>query len=242
MTRVTVFNENYHEVIRPEVRKIYNKGIHGTIAEFLQCDDTEVKTVTLYDDNGKMHPDCGITNALLQDTDVIIWWGHCHHEKVSDEVVDMIHNNILCGMGAIFLHSAHHSKLFKKLMGTTCNLNWRDGEKERLWNINPSHPIMQGIGDYIDIPEEEMYGERFQIPKPDDILMLGTYSSHEVFRSACVWQRVYGKIFYFQPGHETYPIYHMEEIQRIIKNAVNWAKPLYRERELICPDFPKIEL
>ena len=242
MLKVTVFNENYHEVVRPEVREIYPKGIHGTIADFLKSDDIEVTTVTLYDENCDLHPDCGITNELLEDTDVIIWWGHCRHEEVSDEVVDMVHNHILCGMGAIFLHSAHHSKLFKKLMGTSCNLNWRCSEKERLWNINPAHPIMAGISDYVDIPEEEMYGERFQIPKPDDILMLGTYSSHEVFRSACVWQRVYGKIFYFQPGHETYPIYHMEEIQQIIKNAVNWAKPLYREKKLVCPLSERIEL
>lgn len=241
MTNVTIFNENYHETIRPEVREIYPIGIHGTIAAFLESDDVCVKTVTLYDENGEMHPDCGITKELLKETDVLIWWGHCRHDEVDDEIAEMVHNEVQCGMGVIFLHSAHHSKPFKKLMGTTCNLKWRNGEKERLWNINPAHPIMEGVGDYVDIPREEMYGEQFQIPKPDDILMIGTFSSHEVFRSACVWQRVHGKIFYFQPGHETYPIYHMPEIQRIIKNAVRWVKPCYREEELMCPKMERID-
>ena len=241
MTNVTIFNENYHETIRPEVREIYPIGIHGAIAAFLESDDVCVKTVTLYDENGEMHPDCGITKELLKETDVLIWWGHCRHDEVDDKIAEMVHNEVQCGMGAIFLHSAHHSKPFKKLMGTTCNLKWRNGEKERLWNINPAHPIMEGVGDYVDIPCEEMYGEQFQIPKPDDILMIGTFSSHEVFRSACVWQRVHGKIFYFQPGHETYPIYHMPEIQRIIKNAVRWVKPCYLEEELVCPKMERID-
>ena len=126
-------------------------------------------------------------------------------------------------------------------MGTTCSLKWRDGEKERLWNINPTHPIMKGVGEYVDIPAEEMYGERFDIPTPDELLMIGAFSSHEVFRSACTWQRGYGKVFYFQPGHETNPTYYIPEIQTIIKNAVYWAKPVLREA-IQCPKYPKIEL
>lgn len=240
MIKVTVFNEYAHERVKENVRAIYPNGIHGQLASFLADDDIEVRTTTLFDEEGNFVPECGLTEEVLKDTDVIIWWGHCHHNDVPDEVANRVVNQILCGMGAIFLHSAHHSKPFKKLMGTTCNLLWRDDEKERIWNINPAHPIMAGIGDYIDLPREEMYGERFEIPTPDELLMIGTYSSFEVFRSACTWQRINGRIFYFQPGHETYPTYHIPEVQRIIKNGVRWAAPTYRAEELVCPHFPKL--
>ena len=241
MIKVTVFNENIHENEDPVVKAAYPTGIHGAIKEFLESDDVLVRTVTQYDDNFKAVPNCGITEELLKDTDVLIWWGHAGHKNVPDEVVEMCYQNVMDGMGVILLHSAHYSKLFKKLMGTTCSLKWRDGEKERLWNINPTHPIMKGVGEYVDIPAEEMYGERFDIPTPDELLMIGAFSSHEVFRSACTWHRGYGKVFYFQPGHETNPTYKIPEIQTIIKNAVNWAKPVLREA-IPCPEYPKIEL
>ncbi len=241
MIKVTIFNEFKHEQEDPKIREVYPDGIHGALKEFLESDDVTVHTVVEYDENLELIPNCGITEELLADTDVLIWWGHCAHQFVPDEVVEMCYNHILQGMGAIFLHSAHFSKLFKKLMGTTCSLKWRGGEKERLWNINPAHPIMQGIEDYFDIPAEEMYGERFDIPTPDELLMIGTYTSHEVFRSACTWQRGYGKTFYFQPGHETDPTYKIPEVQTIIKNAVQWAKPALRQ-EITCPRYEKIEL
>ena len=201
MIKVTIFNEYAHERESEKVRAIYPQGIHAQLASFLGDDDIQVRTTTLFNEDGSFVPECGLTDEVLKDTDVIIWWGHCHHNDVPDEVADRVVNHVLCGMGAIFLHSGHHSKPFKKLMGTSCNLSWRDDEKERLWNINPAHPIMAGIGDYVDLPKEEMYGECFEIPAPDELLMIGTYSSHEVFRSACTWQRINGKIFYFQPGH-----------------------------------------
>lgn len=242
MIRVTVFNEGYHDVTEEKVKEIYPCGIHGQLKSFLESDDVKVRIITQYDENLNTAPDCGITKEILDDTDVIIWWGHMKHNEVPDEIADMVADYVRRGMGPIFLHSGHHAKPFKKLMGTTCNLKWRDGVKERLWNINPAHPIMQGIGEYFDIPEEEMYGERYDIPTPDDLLMLGAYSTHEVFRSLCVWQRGYGKIAYFQPGHETNPTYHIPEVQTIIKNAVRWAMPLYRVDEIPCPHYPEIEL
>lgn len=240
MIKVTIFNEYVHERTEENVKKIYPEGIHSQLASFLEDDNIQVRTTTLFDKDGGLVPECGLTEEVLRDTDVIIWWGHCNHNDVPDEVAQRVADSVLCGMGAIFLHSAHHSKPFKKLMGTTCNLCWRDDEKERLWNINPAHPIMTGIGDYIDL-NEEMYGERFEIPEPDQLLMIGTYGSHEVFRSACTWHRTNGKIFYFQPGHETYPTYHNKDIQRIIKNAVYWAAPTYRAEELVCPHLEKID-
>lgn len=241
MIKVTIFNEYFHEQTEECVREIYPEGIHNQISSFLSSNDIVVKCVTQFDDNQKENPNCGFTDEIIDNTDVLIWWGHAHHSLVPDELVDKLYDRILCGMGAIFLHSAHHSKLFKKLMGTNCHLSWRDGAKERLWNINPGHPIMEGIPQYFDLEEEEMYGENFIIPEPEQLLMIGTYDSHEVFRSACVWHRYNGRIFYLQPGHEGYQTYYNPYIQTIIKNAVKWANPTHRVKELTAPLTPIIE-
>ena len=220
MIRVLVWNEFYHEQTKDAVKAIYPYGIHGCIRDFLsQRDDLEIRTATLYDAN------IGLSDELLENTDVLIWWGHCKHAAVPDEWVEKIKNRVLRGMGLIVLHSGHHSKIFKALMGTTCNLQWRNNDRERLWNIAPNHPIMQGIPAYFELPQEEMYGERFDIPTPDELLMLGWFSGGEVFRSVCTWTRGTGRIAYFQPGHEEYPVYKNEFIQRLITNAVYWAAP-----------------
>jgi len=180
-----------------------------------------VKTATLDE------PEHGMNEEVLNNTDVLIWWGHKAHDEVKDDIVDKIYNRVLSGMGLIVLHSAHLSKIFMKLMGTSCTLRWRlSGEKERLWVIEPSHPIAEGIGEYIELEHEEMYGERFDIPAPDVLVFAGWFKGGELFRSGCCYNRGYGKIFYFQPGHESYPIYYKDEIQRIIRNAVKWAKPI----------------
>ena len=162
------------------------------------------------------------------------------HDKVPDKLVEKIHNRVLAGMGLIVLHSGHHSKIFKSLMGTTCNLRWRDGDRERIWNINPAHPIAQGIPPHFSLPVEEMYGEQFDIPTPDEIVFLGWFAGGEVFRSGCCWQRGLGKIFYFQPGHESNPTFHNEYVQRIIINAVRWAAPLNSVKEPIACYHKKI--
>ena len=236
MIRVTIYNEYRHEKTEEAVRQVYPNGIHNAIADFLRCDDIEVKTVTLDD------PDCGITDELLDNTDVLIWWGHIAHHEVPDAVVAKVRDAVLKGMGMLFLHSGHHSKPFKALMGTTCNLSWReDGAYERVWVIDPSHPITQGIDKFIFLEHEEMYGEPFGIPEPEKLLFIGAYESGEVFRSGCLYQRGNGKIFYFQPGHETYPTYYNKDVQTVIRNAVRYLVPLYREKELICPWVPRID-
>lgn len=158
------------------------------------------------------------------------------HDKVPDRLVEKIHKRVLAGMGLVVLHSGHHSKIFRSLMGTTCNLRWRDGDRERVWCINPSHPIAKGVPAHFSLDKEEMYGEQFDIPKPDEIVFLGWFAGGEVFRSGCCWQRGLGKIFYFQPGHESNPTFHNEHVQRIIINAVRWANPINAVREPIpCP-------
>lgn len=237
MIKVLVWNEFVHEKMQEEVKKIYPNGIHNAIKDFLDAeDDIEVKTATLDDEN------CGITDEILAETDVLIWWGHMAHGKVPDEAAASVQQAVLKGMGFIALHSAHHSKPFKRLMGTTCNLSWReDGDLERVWVLDHAHPITHDLGRYIEIEHEEMYGEPFGIPEPDKLLMIGWYEGGEVFRSGCVYHRGNGKIFYFQPGHESYPTYYNKDVQKVIKNAVRWAAPSYRVDELPCPQVSKIE-
>jgi trehalose utilization protein len=217
---VLVWNENRHEKTNPVVAENYPKGIHGAIAEFLQEDEINVKTATLDE------ADHGLTDEVLAETDVLVWWGHKAHGEVRDEIVEKVHQRVLDGMGLVVLHSGHFSKIFKKLMGTSCDLKWREAdEKERLWVVDPTHPIAEGIGQYIELEKEEMYGEHFDIPTPDELIFLSWFEGGEVFRSGCTYKRGKGKIFYFRPGHETYKTYYNPEIQRVIKNGVNWAKP-----------------
>ncbi len=225
MVKVTVWNENRHEKKKPLVGEIYPDGIHGAIAGFLTEAGYEAGTATLDE------PEHGLTDDVLNNTDVLIWWGHLAHGEVTDEVVQKVQQRVLNGMGLIVLHSGHFSKIFKALMGTSCDLKWREvGEKERLWVVAPSHPIVEGIGEFIELENEEMYGEHFDIPAPDELIFTSWFEGGEVFRSGCTFTRGNGKVFYFRPGHETYPTYYNKDIQRVIVNAVKWAQPVNRNR------------
>lgn len=226
--KITIWNEFIHERRDEPVKEIYPEGMHRVIGSIFEEDaKIEVGYATL---DQKEH---GLSQEVLDKTDVLLWWGHIAHDEVSDEVVERVHQRVLDGMGLIVLHSAHFSKIFKKLMGTSCDLKWREAsERERLWVIEPSHPIMEGIPAYFELEEEEMYGEHFDIPTPDEVLMISWFEGGEVFRSANTFRRGNGKIFYFQPGHETHPTYYNEHVRKIIYNAVNWAynpKPAQRE-------------
>jgi trehalose utilization protein len=216
--RVTVWNEGRHEKINPDVQKIYPSGMHHAISEYLKAQGLAVQTATLDE------PEHGLTEAALRQTDVLTWWGHLAHGEVDDHIVDRVYQRVLEGMGLVVLHSGHFSKIFKRLMGTSCDLKWREaGERERIWVVDPSHPIAEGLGEYIEIPHEEMYGEHFDIPAPDTLVFVSWFQGGEVFRSGCCYQRGRGKIFYFRPGHETYPTYHNSEVLRVIYNAVRWT-------------------
>lgn len=220
MIRVTVWNEFVHEKTEPRVAEIYPEGIHGCIAAFLgKEEDIEVRTATLD------MPEHGLTQEVLDNTDVLLWWGHMAHEKVSDEIVERVHARVLAGMGFIALHSGHASKIFRKLMGTNTHLlRWReDGEMVRFWTVDMAHPIAQGLGEYFELPIEETYGEYWDIPKPDDLVFISWIPGGEVFRSGCCWHRGQGRVFYFQPGHETCPSYYDANVQKVITQAVRWA-------------------
>jgi len=218
--KVTVWNEYLHELQSEEIAAIYPEGIHGCIAGFLQAAGMETRTATL------RQVDNGLPQDVLDATDVLVWWGHLAHGQVSDEVVDRVQRHVLQGMGLVVLHSGHFSKIFRRMMGTACRLRWREaGEKERLWVVAPSHPIAQGIPETFVIPHHEMYGEPFDIPQDGKIIFQSWFEGGNVFRSGVAFERDRGKVFYFSPGHETFPVYHDPVIQQILGNAVRWAAP-----------------
>lgn len=238
--RVTVWNEFRHEKESEAIRQVYPEGIHNAIAGYLkEAGSYSVGTATLDE------PEHGLTDEVLNNTDVLIWWAHKAHGVVQDEIVNRVYNRVMNGMGLIVLHSAHYSKIFVKLMGTTCSLKWREaGEKERLWVVDPGHPIVEGIGEYIELPEEEMYGEAFEIPQPDQLVFVSWFEGGEVFRSGCCYHRGRGKVFYFRPGHESYPTYHNPQIKKVMENAVRWAAPVKRavERPEGSPNTKPLEI
>jgi trehalose utilization protein len=220
---VVVWGENRHEQTEEHVRAIYPDGMHETIADAVRehlGDGVQVSTATLDE------PEHGLDEERLASVDVLVWWGHAAHGEVADEVVERVHRRVLEGMGLVVLHSGHWSKLFVKLMGTTCTLRWRsEHDRELVWTVNPTHPIARGVPTPIVIPEQEMYGEFFDIPVPDELIFLSTFSGGEVFRSGCTFRRGHGKIFYFSPGDQDFPVYHHPDVRRVIANGVDWVAP-----------------
>ncbi|MDT9719623.1 ThuA domain-containing protein [Paenibacillus sp. ClWae2A] len=232
MINVTIWNEFVHEKIHDEVREVYPDGLHRALADGLGGEGFAIRTATLD------QPEHGLSDEVLNSTDVLIWWGHMAHDRVSDEISQKVAQRVLNGMGMIVLHSGHFSKPFKALMGTSCDLKWRVAdEQEIVWCVNPSHPIADGIEGKIVLEKEEMYGEFFDIPVPDELVFVSNFQGGEVFRSGCTFRRGEGKIFYFRPGHETYPTYYKPEILRVISNAVKWAYPA----RSFTPEFGKSE-
>ena len=234
---VTIWNEFIHEKENPRVAEIYPQGIHQAIAKGLSdmlAEVLEVTTATLD------QPEQGLPDALLNSTDVLFWWGHAGHDRVEDALVDRIQQRVQNGMGLVVLHSGHDSKPFKRLMGTNCQLRWReDSGRERLWVVDPGHPLVDGLDEeFFELDQTEMYGEQFGIPTPDELVMISWFEGGEVFRSLCTWRRGKGKVVYFRPGHETFPIYHKEEVRLIIANAAIWAAPSGTPFEPACRNPP----
>ncbi|TFD87064.1 trehalose utilization protein ThuA [Cryobacterium lactosi] len=228
--RVLVWGENRHEQIEEKVRAIYPDGMHTTIAKGIVenlGERAQVTTTTLDE------PEHGLTEEVLDATDVLVWWGHAAHGEVADEVVERVHRHVLAGMGLLVLHSGHWSKIFGKLMGTTCTLRWRSEEdRELVWTVDPTHPIAQGVPQPFVIPQQEMYGEFFDVPAPDELIFLSTFSGGEVFRSGMTYKRGHGRIFFFSPGDQDYPVYHHEHVRRVIANGVQWARTSLPTRRL----------
>jgi trehalose utilization protein len=221
--RVTIWNEHVHERREASVKRIYPDGMHRPIADGLRRElgeNVSIRIATLEE------PDHGLTEEALAETDVLTWWGHAAHDQVADDVVSRVHARVLDGMGIVVLHSGHASKIFKRLMGTACTLSWRQdegGEREVIWTVNPGHPIAAGVPQPIVIPHQEMYGEFFDIPPPDELVFISSFEGGEVFRSGCCYTRGAGRVAYFGPGDQEFPVYHQPEIQRVIANCVAWC-------------------
>lgn len=232
MIKVTIWNEYIQEKMNMKIVEVHNGGtIHDTLKALIEeCEDVQVRHIATLE-----MPECGLTEEVLEDTDVLVWWSHIAQEKVPYEIAMKVRDNVQRGMGIIFLHSAHMSRPMQLLLGTSCTLRWREGDRSLLWCCNPAHPIARGVQQGIFLEQEEMYGEHFDIPEPDELVFISGFGGGEVFRSGCVWNRGYGKVFYFQPGHETNKSYFHPEVRKIIQNAVHYvAQPEKRQERLQC--------
>ena len=232
--KIVIWNEFVHErennALGDYIRTIYPDGIHRHLAHALAAQDLQITTATLQDEAQGLPPE------RLDDTDVLLWWGHCAHDQVEDALAERIALRVFRGMGLIVLHSGHLSKPFRRLMGTPCRLHWREaGEKERVWVCATGHPIVQGVPESFVLPHSEMYGEPFDLPGDGQVITMSWYEGGNVFRSGMAFQRGAGRIFYFSPGHETYPIYHDSNVLTILGNAIRWATPTAIVPERVTP-------
>ncbi len=218
---VVVWGENRHEQTDPAIAARYPDGMHGAIKQGIEehlGGAASVSTVTLDE------PEHGLTEELLSATDVLLWWGHAAHDEVADEIVQRVQRHVLAGLGLIVLHSGHFSKIFQSLMGTSCSLRWRaEPDRELVWTVDPTHPIAKGVPHPLVIENQEMYGEFFDIPVPDELVFISSFGGGEVFRSGCTWTRGHGRIFFFSPGDQEYPVYFHPDVRRVIANGVEWA-------------------
>jgi trehalose utilization protein len=219
MIKVTIWNEFRHEKVEGGVpAQVYPKGIHMALRDELAAPDLDIRTATLDE------PEQGLPDSLLDDTDCLVWWGHKAHGEVDDALVKRILKRIWSGMGLVVLHSGHYSKIFQAVNGTSCRLRWREiGEKCRIWCTDPSHPVAQGVPETFTLEHEEMYGEPYMLAPDAHVVFSSWFQGGETFRSGVAFQRENGRIFYFQPGHETYPNYHDANVLKVIGNAIRWT-------------------
>jgi len=206
-----------------EARRIYPDDVHAALAAALRSElgtDAQIRTAVLDD------PELGLSDGVLAETDVLVWWSHVKHQMIGEQVVERIWQRIVRdGMGLVMLHAGIGSKIFRRLMGSSCGVgNLRQSDDwEAVWTISPRHPIARGVPPVFVIPTEEVYCEYFDIPTPDEVVFLSTFRGGEVFRSGCCFTRGNGRIFYFRPGHESHPTYYHPQVKRVLANAVAWA-------------------
>jgi trehalose utilization protein len=226
--RVTIFCEHNQDRYEP-VKSVYPDGMHAAIAGAYDEESGFRVTIATQD-----MPEHGLSKEVLNETDVLIWWSHIDNNLLSDAVANEVCKRVVRdGMGFVALHSACYSKPWQRLLGIEYEAGeWGrfrtmpKGEKERLWVVTPGHAICEGIGDCIEIPQDEMYGEPMLMPDPDKLLFIAWWEGGDVCRSGTLFERGRGKIFGFTPGHETFPIYYQPEIRQVLRNAARFlARP-----------------
>lgn len=205
-----------------EPEDVYPRGVRGPIADYLSEEtDIEARTRSIEDE------DQGVSGDDLEWADVILWWGHLRHDDVTDETVDRIEEHVReNGVGFVSLHSAHYARPYKRLIGMSGDLGGHrltDDESEYVEVCAPDHPIAEGVDDFT-LPEVEMFGEPYDIPEPETVVLHSEYSEgDEEFRSGVTFEFGEGRGFYLRPGHEEFEIYLDDNIQRIVTNATRWA-------------------
>jgi len=218
---VVIWNEFRHEKTKEKARALYPNGLHATIKGYLDKNEDMEITLAALDD-----PDQGLSDERLQNTDVLVWWGHMAHDEVDSVLVKKIRDRVWEGkMGFIALHSAHMARPFCAIVGTEGVLSCGRNQKEIMWTLMPSHEISAGIPDHFLIEEEELYAEPFHIPEPDELVFGAWFEDGHILRAGAGFRRGAGKIFYFQPGHETCPSFHNPYVLRVIENAIRWVRP-----------------
>ena len=111
------------------------------------------------------------------------------------------------------------------LVVPNCGLgSWRaDGAPSHVEVKAPDHPIAKGVPARFDVKQTEMYNEPFTVPAPDTVVFAESWDKGEKFRAGCCWKVGEGRVFYFRPGHETYPVFHQPETLQIAHNAALWV-------------------
>lgn len=201
-------------------KAVFPDDINNAVAGAL-CEDPQltVTTAELVD------PGDGVPEEVLASTDVLVWWGHLLHGRVTDAAVARIAAQVRDGgMGFVALHSAHMSKPFTTLIGDDGRLGGvaLDGGKETITVRTPDHPVAQGVSDFV-IGKEESYDEEFGCGHPDTVVFHSAFENGQQFRSGLAYRIGAGRVFYFRPGHEEYPTLFLPEVKQIIRNAVRWA-------------------
>jgi trehalose utilization protein len=207
-------------------KKVYPNDINTAIAEGLkELQGWEVVVANLSD------PDQGLPDKVLNRADVLIWWGHQKHDQVKNELVDKIVKRVKeDGMGFISLHSSHFAKPNKKLMGTACSWGAYVGDSITLKVTvkSPEHPIAKDVKEFT-LEHSERYSDPYAVPKPKAVVFEGVATlkngGTDPSQQGLTWEIGKGKVFYFQAGHETNPVFFDPNIRKIIANAVQWAAP-----------------
>ncbi len=198
----------------------YPDDVDGALGQYLgRMEDLRIARARLDD------PNAGLSDAELDATDVVVWWGHLRHDDLpadrSRAIVDRVK---AAKIGFVALHASCGSRPFRGLMGTTCEPGgWRDdGRPERIEFKAPDHPIARGVEPFT-IPQSAMFAEPFEVPAPESVVFVSNWGPGETFRSGLTWTVGKGRVAYLRPGHDALPVFFHPSVRKVIANAARWA-------------------